>query len=318
MRIVFVGTSELGIPSLFALKAAGGYAIRVITKPDALGGRGCKVIFSPVKEAAMELDLHVEQPVDINASESLDRIRAFKPDLMVVASFWAKLSNELLSIPRLGGINIHPSLLPRFRGAAPIQHALLAGDPVTGVTIFQIRQKMDSGEILGQVDAPIQPDDDYLSLHDRLSDLAASLLLQVLIAMENGTAQPFPQDHASAVNAPKITKEQGRIRWDADAPTIERQVRALSLWPGAYTFYMNRSKEVRVILASVEVIKGDESPSSLIPGEVLDCPGRLVVACGGGSLLEIHRLKREGKKEMPAAEFLRGIRLDPGSVLGAQ
>lgn len=318
MRIVFVGTSELGIPSLIALKEAGCHTLLVMTKPDTVGGRGKKVIFTPIKKAALELGLEVEQPPDINAVEVQERLRAFKADIMVVASFWAKLSEALLSVPRLGGINIHPSLLPRFRGAAPIQHALLEGDEVTGVSLFQIRQKMDSGEILGQVEDAVRPDDDYLSLHDRLSAMAAPLLLEVLAALESGTARPLPQDPAKVVKAPKITKEQGLIRWDSDARAIARQVRGLSLWPGTYTYFMKRNKPIRLQIIAGSVLDDDEGKPFGSPGEVLDYPRRIVVACGNGSRFEVHRLKREGKKEMTADEFLRGMKLDPGCILGAQ
>jgi methionyl-tRNA formyltransferase len=312
MRIVFVGTSALGIPSLKALASRTSHEIQVITKPDQKGGRGGKSIASPLKEVARELNLPIEEPVDINGAEHLASLRTCGPDVMVVASFWAKLSEELLGIPRLGGINIHPSLLPRYRGAAPIQYALLNGDALSGVTIFQIRKRMDAGEILGQVEAAVEPSDNYQTLHDRLSEMASPLLISVLEDLESGRARPRAQDESKVVLAPKISKEQGEIDWRDSAARIERRIRAFSPWPGAFTFLPIRSRPVRVQIREARILDSDPGSAKCRAGEVLECGARIKVCCEGGGNLDIIRIQREGKKEMSAEEFLRGVKLNPG------
>jgi methionyl-tRNA formyltransferase len=309
MRIVFVGTSELGIPSLNALVEQGRHAVVVITKPDMVGGRGRKVIESPVKREAVRLGLEVRQPEKINADETIRWMKDQGTDVMVVASFWAKLSDTLLEAPRFGGINIHPSLLPRYRGAAPIQHALLNGDKITGVTIFRIRKRMDAGEILGQVEEPVSAEDNYLILHDRLAEKAAPLLLGVLDRIENGTIEPVLQDESGVVLAPKVAKEDGAIDWTRSAEEIEHQIQALTPWPGAYSFYPRGSKKIRLIVTRGSALEGHGEP-----GRIVDARKRILVGCGSG-LLNIVRLKREGKTEMAADAFLRGLQIEEGAFL---
>ncbi|MHC4944941.1 MAG: methionyl-tRNA formyltransferase [Planctomycetota bacterium] len=312
MRIVFVGTSALGIPSLKILAKRTSHEIKVITKPDQTGGRRGKSIASPLKLAAEELGFAIQEPDKINDPESLDWLREYGPDVMVVASFWAKLSEALLEIPRFGGINIHPSLLPRYRGAAPIQYTLLNGDAMTGVTIFQIRSKMDAGEILGQVETNVEPADNYLTLHDRLAEAAAPLLISVLEALESGEADPRIQDESKVLLAPKISKEQGGIDWNRSAPEIERQVRAFNPWPGAFTFFPIRSKPMRINITEAAVVESDPRCAKGRAGEIVESRGCIKVCCQGGGCLEIARIQREGKKEMSAEEFLRGVKMNPG------
>lgn len=312
MRILFVGTSELGIPALEALVDQGIHEIRVLTKPDQKGGRGGKTISSPVKRAADRLGLPSEFPQDINAPSALEGVKVYAPDVMVVASYWAKLSDPLLDIPRLGGINIHPSLLPRYRGAAPVQHALLNGDPLTGVTIFQITRRMDAGDILGRVEEPVRPIDDYPALHDRLAVAAALLLLRVLEGLEKGTINPEPQDEESASRAPKLLRNDGAVDWRRSAESIERQVRAFVPWPGTFTLYRHENADLRIVILQSRIADEKAPPHRSAPGTLVACDQRILVACGSG-LLEILRLQREGKKEMPAEAFLRGTRLVCGT-----
>jgi len=323
MRILFIGTSELGVPSLRALAASGEHTLRVFTKPDRPAGRGRRLLCPPVKEAARALGIPVEQPPDVNHPSVIETVRGLAPDVVVTASFWARLSEELLAVPRHGGLNIHPSLLPRFRGAAPIQHALLAGDPVTGVTVFRMTGRMDAGPILGRVEVPVSPEDDYRSLHDKLAEAAAPLLLDVLRGLEEGTLAPEPQDEAAAVPAPKLKKEDGAVPWERPAVEIERFLRAFTPWPGAYTFCPVRGKRIRLILTRGRVAEGAAPgegdgggglPAASPPGTVLEGRARLRVACGEG-VLEVLRLKREGGKELSAEAFLRGLPLEPGTLL---
>jgi len=314
MKIVFVGTSELGIPSLEALVAQGRHEIQLITKPDQQGGRGRGRIVSPLTRAGQDLGLSIQQPQDINAEETIAWLKAYSPRVMVVASYWARLGNPLLSVPELGAINIHPSLLPRFRGAAPIQHALLQGDPVTGVTLFQIVARMDAGDILGQVEVIVDPEDNAQTLHDRLARASAPLLLRVLEEMDSGTAQPRPQNHAERVLARKLSKAQGAMDWTRNAVELERMVRALWPWPGAFTFCPGKKRPIRLIVARSRVAVESELPGGGRPGEVANLTGRLVIYCGKGAL-ELLLVQREGKKVMSAEELLRGLNLGPGGCL---
>jgi methionyl-tRNA formyltransferase len=231
----------------------------------------------------------------------------------VVASYWAKLSEPLLRLPRFGAINIHPSLLPRYRGAAPIQHALLRGDTVTGVTIFSISSKMDAGDILGQVSVPVEEDDDSLTLHDRLAREAVPLLLKVLDALENGRASPRSQDESQVIRAPKLSKKDGAIPWRQSAEAIQRRIRALISWPGAFTYYPTPAALIRIIITRSQVIQEEACFGRAHPGCIVQNEPRLVVACGEG-FLEILQLKREGKKDLSAEAFLRGMKLTTGSA----
>lgn len=318
MRILFVGTSELGIPSLRALAAAGAHRVWVVTKPDRRAGRGRGLVFPPVKEAALGMGLPLEQPENINHPEFLARVREIAPRALVTAAYWAKLSPALLALAHHGGINIHPSLLPRFRGAAPIQYALLHGDRVTGVTLFRMTERMDAGPVLGRVEVPVAPSDDYRTLHDKLAEAAAPLLCRVLEGLEAGTLVPEPQDEAKAVFAPKLTKEDGAVPWHRSAVEIERFVRAFTPWPGAYTFCNLRRRRARLILTRTRVKEGaGPFAGKARPGTVVSASGGLLVACGEGCL-EIVRLKREGGKELDADAFLRGMPLEAGTVLGLE
>jgi len=313
MHIVFIGTSELGIPSLRALKERTAHDIAVISKPDQVGGRGNRVIAPPLKLAAQELGLDCMQPVDVNSEEIIGFVREFEADLIVTASFWARLSRELLAAPRFGGLNIHPSLLPRYRGAAPVQHAILNNDAVTGVTIFQMRERMDAGEILGREETPISGDDDFPSLHNKLANAAAPLLLRVLDEIEHGSMSPVPQDDSDAVMAPKLKREDGRIDWRSSAAHIERLVRAMVPWPGAYTFVRHRRSFVRIIITKSRCTESvDSTASAPEPGEIVESGKRLIVACSEG-FLDVLRLKREGKNELPTEEFTKGMHFEPGT-----
>jgi len=312
MRILFVGTSELGIPSLKALNEHGGHTVIVATKPDQIGGRGKKMICSPVKLAANELGVECKESNNANSPEMISLVKDNDLQIIVVASFWAKLGSQLLDAAPLGGINIHPSLLPRFRGAAPIQHALLNGDPVSGVTIFQMMNRMDAGMILARVEEKVDPIDNYATLHDRLSLIAAPLLLKLLDDLEAGSVSPVAQDESKVVPAPMFSKKDGLIDWSKNADQIERLIRATFPWPGAFTFLKKGKKRHRLSILKSTVFTGQDTIGSIEEGALAIIDDRLMVACGQG-YLEIEELKREGKKRMSAKEFLRGCTLQAGS-----
>lgn len=314
MRIIFVGTSELGIPSLKALKEQGKHQVFVVSKPDQTGGRGNRVFPSPIKKAALALGYDCHTPENINSQEMLDWVKETKSRIIIVASFWAKLSKQLLESVEFGGVNIHPSLLPKYRGAAPIQHALLNGDPVTGVTLFQMAGRMDAGPILAQTQEPVLLEDNNLTLHDRLAEKAAPLLLNLLQGFEEGAVKPREQDDSQMTLAPKFNKNHGRIQWAQPAENIERQIRAMTPWPGAFTFYVRGRKRIRL---SILKAKAFAAQNPVEPGRAVLTEKRLKIACKD-SELEILRLQREGKKEMSAEEFLRGAPMEAGAVFSSE
>jgi len=307
MRVLFVGTSDLGIPTLDALAGQGRHEVSVITKPDALAGRGRRLSEPPVKRAAARLGLNISQPRDINGPEGVAAARAFSPHVILVASFAAKISEAFLDLAPHRGINIHPSLLPKYRGAAPVANAILNGDGVTGVSIIRVAPRMDAGDVLGRVEVPIGPRETAGGLEARLARIAPDLVITVLDELERGTAKPVPQDEARVVPAPRFKKTDGLVDWTRPAVEIDRFVRAMTPWPGAHTFLESGGKRVRLnVLEALPAGDPDGRPAA---GALLDRDGRLVVACGPGAL-EVLRVQREGKKPASGAEFLRGVRID--------
>jgi len=307
MRVLFVGTSDLGIPTLEALAGRGRHEVGVITKPDARAGRGQRLNEPPVKRAAARLELGISQPGDINSEEGMAAARAFSPHVILVASYAVKISEAFLDLAPHRGINIHPSLLPKYRGASPAAHAILNGDGVTGVSIIRVAQRMDSGDILGRIEVPVDPRETAGELEERLSRAAPGLVLRVLDELESGTAKPVPQDEAGVVPAPRFSKTDGLVDWSRSAAEIDRFVRAMTPWPGAYTFLDSGRKGLRLnVFEALPVEAPDDRPAA---GTVLDRDGRFIVACGSGAL-DVLRVQREGKNPVSGSEFLRGARID--------
>lgn len=314
MRIVFMGTPDLSRTVLEALLAAGHELVLAVTQPDREKGRGKALQMSPVKELALERGIPVYQPERIRREESVAWLEDFfreKPaDIGVVAAFGQILPQRVLDMPRLGCLNVHTSLLPKYRGAAPIQQAILAGEKETGVTIMQMDAGLDTGDILLQRSLPIEERETGGSLTEKLAALGGALLCETLSRLEDGLIIPIPQMGESSY-APQIRKEQGLIDWNRPAEEIERQIRAFDPWPGSYTFCQGK----RMILKSARLLP-EERPKEAKPGCVLragqDC---LAVACGRG-VLRLERLKPEGKKEMEAAAYLRGCALSAGDSMG--
>ncbi len=308
-RILFMGTPQFAVPALEGLVRGGYPLIGVVTQPDRPQGRGRGLAPPPVKLAAQTLGLTILQPERVRTPDFLETFRSLSPDVVVVAAFGQILPTEIIRGPRSGCINIHPSLLPKYRGAAPINWALIRGETTTGVTIMRMDEGVDSGDILLQEETVIGSQETFGELHDRLAALGARLLLEALALREAGTLRPRPQEHRLATLAPRLGPGDGLISWNADARAIAALVRGLSPTPAAYTFLGGR--KLKVFTAAAET-----APATAAPGTVTgETAAGLRVAAGQGHLL-IGELQIEGKKRLAARDFLRGIRIMPGEVLG--
>ncbi len=308
-RILFMGTPEFAVPSLTLLVERAYPVIGVVTQPDRPKGRGQRLVPSPVKDAAERLSLTVHQPQKVRAPEFLELFRELAPDMVVLVAFGQILPKDIINGPPLGCINVHPSLLPKYRGAAPMNWALIRGEQTTGITIMRMDEGVDSGDILLQEETAIEPDETYDRLHDRLSVLGAQCLLRALEGLVSGTVRRIPQDHSLATFAPRLTKEDGLIRWENPARDIAHFVAGFSSVPGAYT-----SAEGKVL--KVYSAEAEEAPLSEAPGTVCGSTNRGLKVAAGGGYVYLKDVQLEGKKRMPIADFLRGFRLVPGKKLG--
>jgi methionyl-tRNA formyltransferase len=310
-RLAFFGTAELACPSLLALASSPDFeVVAVVTQPDRPKGRSLQLQPSPVKSVALARQLPVLQPDRARAPLFLDAIRELQPDLGVVVAFGQILPKELLEIPPHGFVNVHTSLLPKYRGAAPIQWAIANADAETGVTIMKIDEGLDTGDILTQQATPIHATDSGQTLHDRLAQMGAALLLSTIRDLVAGRLTPRKQPEAGACYARKLTREDGRIDWSLPARTIWNRMRAFTPWPGAYTSLPAVSKPqlLKIWDAEVTDLAGDPA------GRILKAdPDGIVVACGGQSL-KIHELQLEGGRRLTAREFLAGHPLVPGQA----
>jgi len=310
MRIVFFGSPQAAVPSLEKLLEAGHSIELAITQPDRPSGRGKKLCSPPVKEAAQRRGIPVLQPEKIRTDElALEALKKVGPDINIVVAYGQILPASIINLPRYKSINVHFSLLPKYRGAAPVQWAILNGEKKTGVTIFELNERMDEGDTLAYLETEIGTTENAGQLEQRLSRLGADLLVKTLTRIDE--IPRLPQDQAKATSAPRLRKDQGAIAWTGDAFLIDRMVRAFSPWPGAFTYWQGRR---------ITIHAGSPLRSQLRHGE----PGRvvevqkegLVVACGEGTAYRIERLQKENRKEMAAADFLRGTRLEIGDFLG--
>lgn len=305
--LVFAGTPDFAVTPLRRL-LADGYAVRAVyTQPDRPAGRGRKPRPSPVKACALEADIPVYQPASLRDPQAQAELAALAPDLMIVVAYGLILPEPVLALPRLGCVNIHASLLPRWRGAAPIQRAILAGDATTGVTLMQMDAGLDTGPMLAHTVLDIHADDTGGSLHDRLAEAGASLLGERLADLLAGRLQPEPQPEHGATYAEKLRKEEARLDWTAPAAALERQVRAFDPWPVAQT----RLDDAVIRIWSAHALTADAAPAA--PGEVL-AAGRdgIDVACGTG-ILRLRRLQAAGGRPLDAAAFLNGRPLSAGA-----
>ena len=300
------------MPCLEALVASDRhFVLSVITQPDRPAGRSQKPLASPIKEAALRNHLQVYQPEDINAASSLSQIRYQKADLMIVVAYGQILKKSLLELPERGCWNVHASLLPKYRGASPIAAAIRERQRTTGVTIMQMNEGLDTGDILGKVATRIRPNETTGNLHDRLAAKSASLLMGLLDRAEKGKVKRVRQNNAEASLAPRMTKEDGRIVWDKVPEEIEAHIRAMQPWPGAYTWLPDGSDQKMLKIFSVILSRRAKGS----PGEVVEVNshGILVAAKKGGVL--VREVQLEGRKRMAAADFARGAGMQAGVVL---
>ncbi|TWT55614.1 Methionyl-tRNA formyltransferase [Thalassoglobus neptunius] len=307
LRIVLMGTGEFALPSFQTLIQSPHNIVGLVTQPDRTG-RGHHRHVNKLKEFALSTDIPVFQPEKVNQPESLATLEDWKADLFVIAAYGQILSKKLLSIPRLGAINIHGSLLPKFRGAAPVQFAVLTGEAETGVSIFRIEPKLDSGPLLGTVATEIGSEETSGELHDRLAILAAPLTLDVVNQLDTGTAQETNQDPDLVTFAPKIEKAQGWIDWTRKSEEIGWHVRGMQPWPMPVTMFQRPEKaDLRVSILRVQPIREDDHGhlTSLNPGELRIIDDRLLVKTGDSGL-EVLELQPAGKRPMPSDAFARG------------
>jgi len=308
LRIVFMGTPSLACASLRQLLSTPGFQIAaVVTQADRPKGRHLKPQPSPVKELASLHDLFLLQPERARNADFLDQLRILQPDLIVVAAYGQILPTSILELPRLGCINVHTSLLPKYRGAAPIQWAILNDEPKTGVTIMKMDAGLDTGAILAQESSPISDSDTSESLHDRLADLGAQLLARTIPEYAAGNIQPRPQPVEEASYAPKIKKEHGRLDWNQPGRVLWNRVRGLTPWPGAFTFLLSGTGSVLVKIWRAEPVRIAGAPSQILQAD----KGGIIVGCGQDSLRFLE-MQREGGRRLKASEFLTGCPLTPG------
>ena len=307
MNIVFMGTPEFALPTLKTLHHSSHSILAVITQPDKPKGRGQKLLVSPIKQYALDSDLPILQPKTVNDPEFIESLKQNRPDAIIVVAFGQILSENFLKIPKQFCINLHSSLLPKFRGAAPIHRAILNGDTNSGVTTMIMDKGMDTGDILLMQETPIHETDTAQTLHDTLSEMGGALVLETLKRLEENTLLPVPQDHSQATYAAKLKKEEGLIRWEQPATTLSNQVRGLTPWPGTYTL-LNK-KRLRILKVQVREGCPDD-----VPGKVARVTDVGIEVGTGQGRLNITELQPEGKKSMSAKSFLAGHKIERGTL----
>lgn len=309
LRIVFMGTPEFACPTLQKLIDRGEQVVAVVTQPDRPKGRGQQMMPPPVKVLAERHGIPVLQPLKVRTPENIEQIREFAPDLIVVVAFGQILPKALLDIPPKGCINVHASLLPRYRGAAPLNWCIINGETETGVTTMLMDVGLDTGDMLLKKTTPIDPDEDAQSLHDRLCRIGAEALAETLDLLVAGKLVPEKQDDSLTNYAPLLKKEHGIIDWSRDAAAIKNQVRGMTPWPGACTDLDGKTLK----LYQVRTGSGQGTAGSIIAA------GRsgIEIACGAGSII-VEELQLEGKKRLSARDFLAGFRIEAGTILGGR
>ena len=294
MRIVFIGAGGIGVPTLRALQKSEHELVGVVTQPDKPAGREQKITAPPIKAAVGDSKRSILQPAKIKDPQAIEQIRALAPDVIVVFAYGQILPRAVLETPKIACLNLHASLLPRWRGAAPIQAAIAAGDQETGITVMYMNEGLDTGDVLLQRKIDIAANETGDSLHDRLGEIAPEVLLEALKMFPN--APRLPQDKAAATYGPKLNRESGRINWNEPAETVERKIRAYNPWPGAFSDFQNR--KLKIFSASIVDLRGE-------PGEILRRDKELVIAAADRAL-SLTEVQLEGKRRMSATDFLRG------------
>ncbi|ATI02328.1 MULTISPECIES: methionyl-tRNA formyltransferase [Cycloclasticus] len=296
MNIIFAGTPDFSVPTLQALMASQHHVCAVYTQPDRPAGRGRKVQLSPVKQCALDANIPIEQPVNFKSAASITTLEQYQADLMIVVAYGIILPDLVLNTPRFGCINIHASLLPRWRGAAPIQRAILSGDKETGITLMQMDTGLDTGDMLSKTVLPIQPEDTSSSLHNKLSTLGANALIDLLPLVDAQQLSPSRQNNNEATYAHKLSKQEALIDWSKPAADVQRSIQGYNPWPVAHTLLNN--KPLRIWQATVTQL-----PTSGQPGEVNTEKNKLFVACGD-YFIEVNELQPANKRRMSASDYL--------------
>lgn len=307
LKIVYLGTPQFAVPSLEALVAAGHDVVSVYTQPDRPKGRGQAIAMSPVKEAALRLGLAVCQPAKIRSQAAFDELRQIAPDVMVIVGYGQVIPQNIIDIPRFGIINVHGSLLPKYRGAAPIQWAIAHGETVTGVTTMRINAGLDTGDMLLKAETPIGPDETAEELGGRLSILGANLLIQTLLAPDmSGT----PQNDQLATHAPILSKMDGAIDWSWPASVIHNRARGFHPWPATSTQFRDHTLLIWRTAVLPETTTAE-------PGRVLAAKGPVKVSCGQGTVLELLEVQQQGRKRVSGTDFRNGLRIEEHEIFGA-
>ena len=308
MVVVFFGTPQFAVPTLRRLLDSTHQVAGVITQPDRPRGRGQRITYAPVKALALERGIPVYQPDRLKPPEVADMLRGWQADLGVVAAYGRIIPEHLLAIPRFGMINVHASLLPKYRGAAPVHRAVISGDSQTGVTIMRVVKELDAGGMFAKITRQIGPDDTSDVVETALADMGAELLVAVVDQLVSGTAREEPQDDAQATYAPRLTKEEGLIDWTRPASEIHNRVRGLYPWPHAYTFF----KGTRLIVLRSTV--ATTAAADTIPGTILRVTSEAIHVATGGGELAVLDVQPEGRRAMRAHDFLLGHRLATGET----
>lgn len=309
MKIIFMGTPDFAVGTLNAIADAGHEVVLAVTQPDKPKGRGNNMQFPPVKEAALARGIEVYQPQRVRRPECVEYLRQYEPDMIVVVAFGQILTREILDMPRYGCINVHASLLPKYRGAAPIQWAVINGEKVSGVTTMRMDEGIDTGDMIAKVEVPLAVDETGGSLFDRLAEAGAALCVETIAAIEAGTAVYTPQDESMATHVGMIHKKFGKIKWGLSAVQIERLIRGLNPWPSAYT-----SLDGRILkIWSAKVLPGGDGSKA---GYVAEADSRELIVQTGEGRLSLTEVQLEGKKRMSIDAFLRGYEVKRGTYLG--
>ena len=307
LNLVFCGTPRFAVPTLEKLVEAGFRVHLVVTQPDRPKGRGLELVPSPVKELALKLNLPITQPDRIKTNDELRvQLAAIKPDAIIVVGYGRLIPQWMLDLPPLGNVNLHASLLPKYRGAAPIQWAIAQGETVTGVTTMRLDAGLDTGDILLQQEIPIGSDDTAEMLAPRLAAIGADLMVETLHGLQAGSIQPQPQDNSRATLAPILNKEDGLVDFSRSAAEINNRIRGFQPWPGAYTKFRGKN---------LQILKAHPASDVLPPAELRVQADRLLVGCGHGMSLELLELQLEGKKRTSARDFIHGYRPQAGEKL---
>jgi methionyl-tRNA formyltransferase len=312
LRIVFCGTPAFAVPALHGLIAEPDVEIAgVVTQPDRPRGRGQKLHSSPVKDAAIGAEISVYQPEKIKSDEAYEYFTRLAPDAVVIIAYGQIISPRLIAIPRLGWINLHASLLPKYRGAAPINWAIANGDKRTGLTTMQIDAGLDTGPVLLKYETEIGADETATELVTRLAEAGAPLILETLRKLDHGVIAPTPQDNSQASSAPILKKEDGRIDWGLTARKIYNRIRGLQPWPGAFTAF--RGKNCQIWGKPLQPVQAGGTPGIILPTR----EDGLLVICGGNTVLHVEHVQLEGRNRVTDFEFMRGARIVPGERFGA-